>query len=137
MSVAWHRLPEKLTGHTDAAVSREDEQITTPNTSITTQYGKWSHDDDAGLLSARATLAGMPASTLDPVNAALCTSLAKKSGGGGGGGLDAQLAGATRKALLADVDFESAGSYQSAVLDKLKSKYIVLKGSEPSPQQAR
>lgn len=131
MSAAWHRPPDKLTGYSDATASHKDKQITT-----TTQYGKWSHDDgDAGLLSARANLAGMPASTLDPVNAALCTSLAKKSGSGGG--LDAQLAGATRKALLADVEFEPAGSYQSAVLDKLKSKYIVLKGSEPSLQQPR
>lgn len=82
----------------------------------------------------------MPASTLDPLTAAMCTSLAKadkNGGGGGGGGLDAQLAGATRKVLLGDVEFEPAGSYQSAVLDKLKSKYIVLKGTEPSPQQPR
>lgn len=83
----------------------------------------------------RRRSAGMPASTLDPITAALCTSLAKAEKNGGG--LDTQLAGATRKALLADVEFEAAGSYQSAVLDKLKSKYVVLKGTEPSPQQPR
>lgn len=87
----------------------------------------------------------MPASTADPVSAALCTSLAKVKGGGASSErtLDAQLAGTARKALLADVEFEQAGSYQNSVLDKLKAKYIVLKGSasggggETSPQQAR
>lgn len=70
----------------------------------------------------------MPASTLEPVSAALRTALSKDEGT-----LDAQLAGSAKKALLADIEFEPAGSYQSTVLDKLKSKYIVLKSSE-SPQ---
>ena len=73
----------------------------------------------------------MPASTLEPVNAALRSALGK----GDDGALDDQLAGASKKALLADVDFEPAGSYQSTVLDKLKSKYIVLKSAEtPQPR---
>ncbi|KAF5278099.1 hypothetical protein FQR65_LT03615 [Abscondita terminalis] len=70
----------------------------------------------------------MPASTLDPVNAALRTALSKNSCNNN---LDSQLAGATKKALLSNIEFEAAGSYQSCVLDKLKSKYIVLKSSEP------
>lgn len=95
-------------------------------------------NDNAGFLAASARAVSpraMPASTLDPVSAAICTSLAKAEKNGGG--LDTQLAGATRKALLADVEFEPAGSYQNVVLDKLKTKYVVLKGSEPSPQQPR
>ncbi|KAJ8924649.1 hypothetical protein NQ315_000800 [Exocentrus adspersus] len=75
----------------------------------------------------------MPASTLDPVNAALRTSLTKDSAENA---LDTQLAGSTKKALLANIEFEAAGSYQSAVLDKLKSKYIVLKSSE-APQPSK
>lgn len=85
----------------------------------------------------------MPASTLDPVNAALRTALSSKgasSNGIVGGasssadcGLDAQIAGCTKKALLANIDFEPAVSYQNTVLDKLKSKYIVLKAVESSP----
>lgn len=70
----------------------------------------------------------MPASTLDPVNAAIRNSLSKTASETN---LDVQLAGTTKKALLADIEFEAAGSYQSTVLDKLKSKYIVLKSSEP------
>lgn len=74
----------------------------------------------------------MPASTLDPVNAALCTALSKNSAGTS---LDTQLAGSTKKALLANIEFEAAGSYQSAVLDKIKSKCIVLKSSDtPQPR---
>jgi hypothetical protein len=73
----------------------------------------------------------MPASTLDPVNAALRTALTKTDDSP----LDAQLAGSTKKALLGNIEFEPAGSYQSTVLDKLKSKYIVLKSSEtPQPR---
>lgn len=82
------------------------------------------------VVSARANLTGMPASTLDPVNAALCTALSKNSSEKS---LDARLSGSTKKALLSNIEFEPAGSYQSTVLDKLKSKYIVLKGSD-SPQ---
>lgn len=74
----------------------------------------------------------MPASTLDPVNAALRTALTKNDSENT---LDTQLAGSTKKALLANIEFESAGSYQTTVLDKLKSKYIVLKSSEvPQPR---
>lgn len=72
----------------------------------------------------------MPASTIDPVNAALRTSLTKTATENN---LDTQIAGSTKKALLANVEFEAAGSYQSAVLDKLKSKYIVLKQND-TPQ---
>ncbi|KAF5301703.1 hypothetical protein FQA39_LY10634 [Lamprigera yunnana] len=68
----------------------------------------------------------MPASTWDPVNAALRAALSKNSCNS----LDSQLAGSTKKALLSNIEFEAAGSYQSCVLDKLKSKYIVLKSSE-------
>lgn len=75
----------------------------------------------------------MPASTLDPVNAALRTALAKSDSSHSL--LDTQIAGATKKALLTNIEFESAGSYQSTVLDKLKSKYIVLKSAEtPQPR---
>nr|XP_023023575.1 ubiquitin carboxyl-terminal hydrolase 36 [Leptinotarsa decemlineata] len=70
----------------------------------------------------------MPASILEPVNAALRTALSKKESAENV--LDTQLAGSTKKALLANIEFESGGSYQSTVLDKLKSKYIVLKSSE-------
>ncbi|KRT83654.1 Peptidase [Oryctes borbonicus] len=69
----------------------------------------------------------MPASTLDPVNAAIRSSLSKTATETN---LDVQLAGATKKALLADIEFEVAGSYQTSVLDKLKTKYIVLKSPE-------
>ncbi|KAK5642978.1 hypothetical protein RI129_009145 [Pyrocoelia pectoralis] len=69
----------------------------------------------------------MPASTLDPVNAALRSALSKSTCSNT---LDSQLAGSTKKALLSNIEFEPAGSYQSSVLDKLKSKYIVLKSSE-------
>ncbi|KAK4877615.1 hypothetical protein RN001_010121 [Aquatica leii] len=72
----------------------------------------------------------MPASTLDPVNAALRTALSKNAFNNNN--LDSQLAGSTKKALLSNIEFEAAGSYQSCVLDKLKSKYIVLKSSEPT-----
>ncbi|KAI4472224.1 ubiquitin carboxyl-terminal hydrolase [Holotrichia oblita] len=74
----------------------------------------------------------MPASTLDPVNAAIRSSLSKTASETN---LDVQLAGATKKALLADIEFEAAGSYQTSVLDKLKTKYIVLK--TPDTQQTR
>lgn len=85
------------------------------------------------MVSARVIFAGMPASTLDPVNAALRTALSKNSCNNNT--LDSQLAGSTKKALLANIEFEAAGSYQSSVLDKLKSKYIVLKSSEPPEQR--
>ncbi|KAJ8933865.1 hypothetical protein NQ314_013718 [Rhamnusium bicolor] len=75
----------------------------------------------------------MPASTLDPVNAALRTALSKNESENT---LDTQLAGSTKKALLSNIEFESAGSYQSTILDKLKSKYIVLKSSE-TPQPSK
>ncbi|XP_018574854.1 ubiquitin carboxyl-terminal hydrolase 36 isoform X2 [Anoplophora glabripennis] len=75
----------------------------------------------------------MPASTLDPVNAALRTALTKNDSENA---LDTQLAGSTKKALLSNIEFEPAGSYQSTVLDKLKSKYIVLKSSE-APQPSK
>lgn len=80
---------------------------------------------------ARAILIGMPASTLDPVNAAIRNSLSKTASETN---IDLQLAGATKKALLADIEFEAAGSYQTSVLDKLKTKYIVLKSSSESQQ---
>lgn len=73
----------------------------------------------------------MPASTLDPVNAALRTALTKTDTENT---LDSQLvAGSTKKALLSDIEFEPAGNYQTNVLDKLKSKYIVLKSTN-TPQ---
>lgn len=69
----------------------------------------------------------MPASTIDAVNAALRTSLTRNEETTS---LDTQLAGSTKKALLSNIEFEAAGSYQSSVLDVLKSKYIVLKSPE-------
>lgn len=69
----------------------------------------------------------MPASTLDVVGAALKASLAKNEDSSN---LDSQLAGSTKKALLTNIEFEAAESYQSTVLDVLKSKYIVLKSPE-------
>lgn len=72
----------------------------------------------------------MPASTLDAVNAAIRTSLIKSSFSTNL--LDSQLAGAAKKALLSNIEFEAAGSYQSTVLDKLKSKYVVLKTTRAS-----
>nr|XP_022901979.1 ubiquitin carboxyl-terminal hydrolase 36 [Onthophagus taurus] len=75
----------------------------------------------------------MPASTLDPVNAAIRSSLSKTTSEAN---LDVQLAGATKKALLADIEFKPAGSYQTTVLDKLKNKYIVLKSTETQPVSA-
>ncbi|KAL3276176.1 hypothetical protein HHI36_020894 [Cryptolaemus montrouzieri] len=69
----------------------------------------------------------MPASTLDPVNAALRASLSKNNSEKV---LETQIAGSTKKALLANIEFESAGSYHNTVLDSLKSKYIVLKSAE-------
>ncbi|XP_017779061.1 PREDICTED: ubiquitin carboxyl-terminal hydrolase 36 [Nicrophorus vespilloides] len=71
----------------------------------------------------------MPASTVDPVNAALRTALSKGSNSLENG-LDSQLAGSSKKALLSNIEFEPAGSYQSSVLDILKSKYIVLKSAD-------
>lgn len=73
----------------------------------------------------------MPASTLDPVNAALRTSLTKTTSTDSN--LDQQLSGSTKKALLANIEFESAGTCQSVILDKLKSKYITLKAND-TPQ---
>lgn len=72
----------------------------------------------------------MPASTLDPVNAALRTNLSKSTLDNS---IDSQLAGSTKKALLSNIEFETAGNYQTNVLDKLKSKYIVLKQAD-TPQ---
>ncbi|XP_050300652.1 ubiquitin carboxyl-terminal hydrolase 36 isoform X2 [Anthonomus grandis grandis] len=72
----------------------------------------------------------MPASTVDVVGAALKASLSKNEESSN---LDAQLAGSTKKALLSNTEYEPAESYQSSVLDVLKSKYIVLKS--PQSQQ--
>lgn len=71
----------------------------------------------------------MPASTLDPVNAALRTALAKTSGDN----IDSHLAGSTKKSLMSNIEFETGGNYQATVLDKLRNKYIVLKQVE-TPQ---
>ncbi|CAH1961940.1 unnamed protein product [Acanthoscelides obtectus] len=76
----------------------------------------------------------MPASTLDPVKAALRTQLAKNDSIDNN--LDTQLAGSSKKALLSNIEFETAGSYQSTILDKLKSKYIVLNSSD-TPQASK
>ncbi|CAH1171281.1 unnamed protein product [Phaedon cochleariae] len=70
----------------------------------------------------------MPASIRDPVNAALRTALVKNESSENS--LDTQLAGSTKKALLSNIEFEPAGSYQSTVLDKLKTKYIVLSSAD-------
>ncbi|CAG9833090.1 unnamed protein product [Diabrotica balteata] len=73
----------------------------------------------------------MPASTVDPVNAALRTALSKNESTENN--LDIQLAGSSKKALLSNIEFESAGSYHNTVLDRLKSKYIVLRSPESPP----
>lgn len=86
-----------------------------------------------GFLNARVIITEMPASTVDPISAALRTALTKNESTENS--LDAQLAGSTKKALLSNIEFEAAGSYQSTILDKLKSKYIVLKSAEtPQPR---
>ena len=80
----------------------------------------------------------MPASTFDSVNSALRNSFSKNNNNGAvvtandSDDLDEHLAGVSKKALLADIEFEPAGSYQINVLDKLKSKYIALRGPETS-----
>lgn len=72
----------------------------------------------------------MPAPTVDPVNAALRTALSNESTEIT---LDNQLGGSSKKVLLSNIEFESAGTYQSTILDKLKLKYVVLKSAD-SPQ---
>ncbi|XP_076272453.1 ubiquitin specific peptidase 36 isoform X1 [Rhynchophorus ferrugineus] len=74
----------------------------------------------------------MPASTLDSVETALRASLIKNNDHGN---LDTQLAGSTKKALLSDIEFECAGSYQCSVWDVIKPKHIVLKNCE-KPQNS-
>lgn len=66
----------------------------------------------------------MPASTLEPLNGALRNSFSKSSSDNN---LDVQISGTSKKALLSIIEFEPAGNFQSAILDKLKNKYIVLK----------
>lgn len=74
----------------------------------------------------------MPAPTVDPVNAALRTALSNESTETT---LDSQLAGSSKKILLSNIEFESAGTYQSTILDKLKLKYVVLKSADtPQPR---
>ncbi|CAH0547129.1 unnamed protein product [Brassicogethes aeneus] len=70
----------------------------------------------------------MPASTLDSVSMALCTALNNENNFGNL--LDIQMGSSIKKALLSNIEFESAGSYQTTVLERLKSKYIVLKSLE-------
>lgn len=74
----------------------------------------------------------MPASTADPVTAVLRTVLSNEAIENP---LDKQLAGSTKKVLLHKIEFEPAGTYQSTILEKLRSKYIVLK--TPEVQQPR
>ncbi|KAK9871516.1 hypothetical protein WA026_012887 [Henosepilachna vigintioctopunctata] len=66
----------------------------------------------------------MPASTFDAISGALRASLSKNNSENV---LESQIAGSTKKALLANIEFESAGTFQNTLLDSLKSKYIVLK----------
>lgn len=74
----------------------------------------------------------MPAPTVDPVNAALRKALSNESTESS---LDSQLTASSKKILLSNIEFESAGTYQSTILDKLKLKYIVLKSAEtPQPR---
>lgn len=69
----------------------------------------------------------MPASAIDSVDAALQASLSKNLKENN---LSEQLVASTKKVLLENIEFESAGNYHVSVLTKLKSKYIVLQNSE-------
>ncbi|XP_075224171.1 ubiquitin specific peptidase 36 isoform X1 [Lycorma delicatula] len=69
----------------------------------------------------------MPASSGDPVSTALHMSLAgNKCATLKNDDLDNKIVASARRVLLTEVQYEPSGSYSSAMLDSLKSKYIVL-----------
>lgn len=69
----------------------------------------------------------MPASSGDPISAALNHSLAASSKFScDEDNLDSKLIGSTKRVLLSEIKYEQTSSYSSNLLD-LKSKYIVLK----------
>lgn len=71
----------------------------------------------------------MPASTLEPVKSAIRNVLAKNNTDNY---LNNQLSNSAHRVLCTKIDFEPAESYQSNVLNDLKSKYIVLQPSKPT-----
>lgn len=68
----------------------------------------------------------MPASTCDPVNAALRHALSSDRGSCNNSDLDSRLIVSAKSVLNSHIDFEQSETYKSTVLDNLKSKYIVL-----------
>lgn len=71
----------------------------------------------------------MPASSGDPISAALTHSFASSSKiSSDGDSLDTKLSGSAKRVLLSEIKYEQTSSYSSN-LTELKSKYIVLKPS--------
>ncbi|XP_046660387.1 ubiquitin carboxyl-terminal hydrolase 36 isoform X2 [Homalodisca vitripennis] len=69
----------------------------------------------------------MPASSGDPISAALKHSLAASSKfTSDGDSLDSKLIGSAKHVLLTEIKYDQTGSFSNTVLD-LKSKYIILK----------
>lgn len=69
----------------------------------------------------------MPASSGDPISAALTQSFASSSKkASDGDSLDTKLIGSAKRVLLTEIKYEQTSSY-STNLTELKSKYIVLK----------
>lgn len=68
----------------------------------------------------------MPASIFDPVSSALHLSLTADDKSQNDL-LDNRLISSAKSVLLTNIEFEETGTYQSDVLDGLKSKYIILK----------
>lgn len=71
----------------------------------------------------------MPASTLDPVKTAIRNVLIKNSSDNY---LNSQLSSSAQRVLCTKIEFEPAESYQTNVLNDLKSKYIVLQSNNKS-----
>lgn len=68
----------------------------------------------------------MPASSGDPVSAALQHSLNGSRKRFNTEDLDQKLIGSAKRVLLTEIQYEETNSYDSSILDNLKSKYIVL-----------
>lgn len=71
----------------------------------------------------------MPASIFDPVSSALHLSLTADDKNQNDL-LDNRLISSAKSVLLTNIEFEETGTYQSDVLDGLKSKYIILKAEK-------
>lgn len=65
----------------------------------------------------------MPASTLEPVSAALRNALSQNSSDDF---LTSQLSGLSKRVLSSNIELETTKNYQHTVLNNLKTKYIVL-----------